>query len=63
MALVTACGPDRCIIALTKAHPAAVDISYILDYLRAVRSDGRLVPRVRGRRQLLTRMWLMAPRD
>lgn len=60
--LVNACGPDRCIVALTKSGAAAADISYLVDYLRTVRSDSRLVPRVRGRAGLLARMWLMAPR-
>ena len=57
MPLVNACGPDRCIIALTRSLNACVDVSYCIEYLSTVCSDGSLVPRTYGRDMLLICLW------
>ena len=57
MALVQACGPSRCIVALTRTAYAAMDVSYCLEYLRTTCDDGSLVPRVHGRDMLLSCLW------
>ena len=57
MAIVRACGPSRCIIALTRSVHARTDVAYCLEYLSTVCDDGSLVPRAHSRDMLLLRMW------
>ena len=60
MALVRACGPDRCVIALTRSQCAAVDVSYTAEYLATLCTDGSLVPRARGHGMLMACLWTKA---
>lgn len=45
MALVQACGTDRCIIWLARGACGRNDMSYSMEYLRTTCSSGALVPR------------------
>ena len=59
MPLVRQCGVDRCVIALTRGPTSAVDISYVVEYLRTPRGNGTLVPRAYGRSQLVAQICQM----
>jgi len=53
MALVRACGADRCIIALTRGEAGCMDVSYAIEYITTRCSNGMLVPRACSRVELV----------